>query len=45
MSEKNRKKIVNGHFEATEFNNIKEIIENSVKEYGDKNAFIIKNKR
>lgn len=44
MGEKNRKKIVNGHFEATEFNNIKEIIENSVKEYGDKNAFIIKNK-
>ena len=31
-------------FKAKEFNNIKEIIYNSVKEYGTKTAFIIKNK-
>lgn len=31
-------------FDATEFKNIKEIIYNSVKLYGDKNAFILKHK-
>lgn len=31
------------YFEATEFNNIKEIIYNSAKKYADTNAFIIKN--
>ena len=31
-------------FEATEFNNIKEIIYNSAKKYNEKTAFIIKNK-
>ena len=45
MSNKDRKKIKDGRFEAKQFNNVKEIIENSVKEYGDKNAFIIKNKQ
>ena len=32
------------YLEAKEFNNIKEIIYNSAKEYGDKTAFVIKNK-
>ena len=32
-------------FEATEFNNIKEIIYNSADVYGDKNAFTIKHKQ
>lgn len=32
------------YFEATEFNNIKEIIYNSAKKYGDNTAFIIKHK-
>ena len=32
------------YFEATEFENIKELLYNSVKEYGEKTAFIIKHK-
>ena len=33
----------NEYYEATEFNNIKEIIYNSAKKYSEMNAFIIKN--
>ena len=32
------------YFEATEFENIREIVYNSVKKYGDNTAFIIKKK-
>ena len=32
------------YFEATEFENIKEIIYNSAKKYGDNTAFVIKHK-
>ncbi len=44
MDKKGLKSIENGYFKAQEFNNVKEIIENSVKEYGDKEAFIVKDK-
>lgn len=44
MSKKGLKEIRNGQFVAQEFNNIREIIENSVEKYGDKSAFIIKKK-
>ena len=45
MREKSKLKIKNGsEFEAKEFNNVKEIIYNSVKKYNEKTAFTIKNK-
>ncbi len=44
MDKKNLKPIENGCFKATEFNNVREIIENAVKEYGNKDAFIVKDK-